>query len=129
MYHEALRVCSSIPRCSIALNLSVSGNGTLAATQQKHPHHYSQSDCEFWFALSLVIKPAKVQLIQPPIRIMGRTLVSVPFNISNAILGSGISVGVRGENAARCSLIGNSNISYKAHLPLIVGLHWDVSHA
>ncbi len=36
----------------------------------------------------LVIKPAKVQLIQPPMTIMGRTLVKVPFIISNAMFGS-----------------------------------------
>ena len=35
------------------------------------------------------MKPAKVQLIHPPIRIIGRTLVRVPFNISKAMLGSG----------------------------------------
>ena len=29
-YHEALRVFSSIPRCSIPLNLRVRGKGTLA---------------------------------------------------------------------------------------------------
>ena len=29
-YHEALSVFSSIPRCSIPLNLSVKGKGTLA---------------------------------------------------------------------------------------------------
>ncbi len=38
----------------------------------------------------LVMKPAKVQLIQPPIIIMGRTLVNVPFIISNAMFGSAV---------------------------------------
>ena len=41
------------------------------------------------YAYLLVMKPAKVQLIHPPIRIIGRTFVRVPFSISNAILGSG----------------------------------------
>ncbi len=34
------------------------------------------------------MNPAKVQLIQPPITIMGSTLVKVPFIISNAMFGS-----------------------------------------
>ncbi len=34
------------------------------------------------------MKPAKVQLIHPPIRIIGRTLVIVPFSISKAMFGS-----------------------------------------
>ena len=33
-YHEALSVFSSIPRCSIPLNLSVRGKGTLAVYKE-----------------------------------------------------------------------------------------------
>ena len=35
-----------------------------------------------------MIKPENVQLIQPPIMIIGRTLVKVPFIISIAMPGS-----------------------------------------
>ena len=36
----------------------------------------------------LVTNPEKVQLIQPPIRIMGSTLVTLPFIMSVSMLGS-----------------------------------------
>lgn len=39
--------------------------------------------------LLLVTNPEKVQLIQPPIRIMGRTFVTLPFIMSVNMLGSG----------------------------------------
>ena len=34
------------------------------------------------------MNPEKVQLIQPPITIMGSMLVNIPFIMSNAMLGS-----------------------------------------
>merc|ERR1712135_249655 len=49
----------------MALNLKVSGKGTL-----------------------VVMKPLKVQLIHPPITIMGRTLVRLPLSMSIIIVGS-----------------------------------------
>ena len=36
----------------------------------------------------LVKNPEKAQLIQPPMMIMGKTLVTLPFNISVIMLGS-----------------------------------------
>ena len=41
------------------------------------------------------MNPEKVQLIQPPITIMGSMLVNIPFIMSNAMLGS---VGGEREN-------------------------------
>ena len=61
----ASRLISSIPRCSITLNRSVSGNGTLVVT-----------------------KPENVQLIQPPISSIGSTLVTLPFSMSDIAVGS-----------------------------------------
>ena len=43
------------------------------------------------------MNPEKVQLIQPPITIMGSMLVNIPFIMSNAMLGS---VGEERENTA-----------------------------
>ena len=51
----------------------------MCKTINVHVHYHSNS---------LVMKPEKVQLIQPPIIIIGRTLVKVPFIISMAIPGS-----------------------------------------
>ena len=40
----------------------------------------------------LVTKPEKAQLIHPPIMIMGKTLVTLPFNMSLIALGSVIGL-------------------------------------
>ncbi|KAH9415102.1 hypothetical protein DERP_006190 [Dermatophagoides pteronyssinus] len=68
--HDASNDNSSIPRCNIGLKRNVNGNGTLVVT-----------------------KPENVQLIQPPINIIGNTFVMFPFNISVIIDGSVIGFG------------------------------------
>jgi len=62
---DASNEFSSIPRCNIGLKRNVNGNGTL-----------------------VVRKPEKAQLIQPPMTIMGKTLVRFPFIMSVIMEGS-----------------------------------------
>lgn len=75
-YHEAeetqlaSKVINSIPLWSIGLNLNVNGNGTRVVTN-----------------------PENVQLIHPPIKIMGRTLVTFPLSMSVIMEGSVIGLG------------------------------------
>lgn len=60
--HAASSEANSTPRCNIGLNRSVSGNGTLVVT-----------------------KPENIQLIQPPIKTMGSTLMKFPLTMSDSM--------------------------------------------
>lgn len=57
--HEASNDWSSTPRCNIGLNRRVSGKGTLVVT-----------------------KPENIQLIQPPMTTIGKTLIKFPLTKS-----------------------------------------------
>ena len=71
---------SSMPRCSMGLKRRVSGKGTLVVT-----------------------KPEKCQLIQPPMTIMGSTLVRLPLSMS--VIMDGSVMGLGGAAAlASCAL-------------------------
>ena len=73
-------------------------------TPRIRKHINAQSNCiiiilhfcfKYYICYLLVRKPEKAQLIQPPIMIIGRTLVTLPFNMSVIILGSEIYVHVQ----------------------------------
>lgn len=50
-------------------------------------HRWSKPEA-FWVCNLLVTKPENVMLIHPPIRIIGRTLVTLPFIMSVSMVGS-----------------------------------------
>ena len=97
VYQEASSESSSIPCCSMGLKRRVRGKGTLAVWDnvQKelnvgfpYKQHIMWLHYMFKVRLLLVTNPEKVQLIQPPMRIMGSTLVTFPFIMSVSMLGS-----------------------------------------
>ena len=59
-----------MPLCNIGLNLEVNGNGTFVVTN-----------------------PEKCQLIHPPMTIMGKNTVRLPFSMSVIMLGSVMGLG------------------------------------
>lgn len=73
----------------MGLKRKVRGNGTLAAEAlQKKIWFFCASQTVSKVEILLVTNPEKVQLIQPPMRIMGSTLVTFPFIMSVNMLGS-----------------------------------------
>lgn len=61
---------------------------TLPLNDHHHGCSYNTKEQNLLEHHLLVTNPEKVQLIQPPIRIMGRTLVTLPFIMSVNMLGS-----------------------------------------
>ena len=55
----------------------------------------------------LVINPEKCQLIHPPIRIIGKTLVKFPFAISTIMVGSGNNMHIEHYNVTHFLGINN----------------------
>lgn len=93
-YQDASSDRSSIPCCNIGLKRRVSGKGTLAGKKQNKPQlivniiQYTRQNIYHGVMYLLVTNPEKVQLIHPPMRIMGSTFVTLPFIMSVSMLGS-----------------------------------------